>query len=535
MMTDHSERTKMKRSSETHGKLVSAALAASLGLAAILATGSSPSSGVEALEARSFVVQAADAGAAAAAVAAAGGTVTHELGIIDAVAADLTAAQLKALRQAARVQAIHANHGVQTAGDEEPPAEEPGESSDVLSDYGSGNDDWSNDAYANSPYTYYPERIGADHLHEDGFTGLGVTIAFLDTGIFGEPPLSEDTSGDLRVLAQYDSTSNRTRKPTTWADKNGHGSHVISTAVNSEANADDGRINGVAPDAQVVLVRAFDRNGIGTYADVIRGIDWVIANKDLYGIRVLNLSFSAPPRSAYWDDPLNQAVMRAWEAGIVVVASAGNGGPDPMTIGVPGNVPYVITVGAMTDSYTAYDRQRRPAGQLLRRGTDRRGLRQARPDRPRRPYPRPDALELRRSPSRPSRLPRRRPLLHDVRHLAGGRRGQRPRRPGAAGRSLADAGRGQVPADGVGAAGRGPRGPVWPTASSSRAPAWWTPCGRSRPTPPAAPTAAWTSTPTWRAQRTSWAAPGRTTTVTTTWWGWTTTRLGRHYRRLHLE
>ncbi len=47
--------------------------------------------------------------------------------------------------------------------------------------------------------------------------------------------------------------------------------------------------------------------------------------------------------------------MAAWQAGIVVVASAGNTGPEPMTIGVPGNVPYVITVGAMTDNYTPDD------------------------------------------------------------------------------------------------------------------------------------------------------------------------------------
>ena len=67
---------------------------------------------------------------------------------------------------------------------------------------------------------------------------------------------------------------------------------------------------------------------------------------------MVNLSFSAPPRSHYWDDPLNQAVMALWQAGIVAVASAGNGGPEPMSIGVPGNVPYVITVGAMSDGVT---------------------------------------------------------------------------------------------------------------------------------------------------------------------------------------
>jgi len=54
-----------------------------------------------------------------------------------------------------------------------------------------------------------------------------------------------------------------------------------------------------------------DANGAGTYLDVIRAINWVVANKDTYAIRVLNLSFSTTPRSYYWDDPLNQAVMAA--------------------------------------------------------------------------------------------------------------------------------------------------------------------------------------------------------------------------------
>ncbi|MFK5151175.1 S8 family serine peptidase, partial [Klebsiella pneumoniae] len=68
-----------------------------------------------------------------------------------------------------------------------------------------------------------------------------------------------------------------------------------------------------------------------------------------------NLSFGAQPQSYYWDDPLNQAVMAAWQAGIVVVSSARNEGPSAMTIDVPGNVPYVVTVGALTDNFTPYD------------------------------------------------------------------------------------------------------------------------------------------------------------------------------------
>jgi serine protease AprX len=116
-----------------------------------------------------------------------------------------------------------------------------------------------------------------------------------------------------------------------------------------------GGYQGMAPNADLVIVRAFDRNGAARYTDVIAGLNWVLENRQRYNIRVLNLSFGAAPQSFYWDDPLNQAVMAAWRAGIVVVAASGNDGPSPMTVNVPGNVPYVITVGALTDNYTPYD------------------------------------------------------------------------------------------------------------------------------------------------------------------------------------
>ncbi len=164
---------------------------------------------------------------------------------------------------------------------------------------------------------------------------------------------------------------------------------------------------------------------------MIRGIDWIVANKDTYGIRVVNLSFSAPPQSYYWDDPLNQAVMAAWRSGIIVVASAGNLGPDPMTIGVPGNVPYVITVGAMTDNFTPDD------------GSDDVLASFSSPGPTLEAFVKPEMVapgghvvstmgwwttHRQRAP----RLPRRRRLLRHVRHLAGGGDRQRNRRPDAA-------------------------------------------------------------------------------------------------------
>ena len=196
--------------------------------------------------------------------------------------------------------------------------------------------------------TNYPALIGADVLQQSGITGKGVTIAVLDTGLWND--IGQNYG--KRLLASIDVTNGGTGP--VRDDPYGHGTHITSIAASGAFNLTGQRL-GIAPDANLVVVRAFNGEGAGRYADVIRGVNWIVANKAKYNIRVLNLSFGAEPQSNYWDDPLNQAVMAAWQAGITVVASAGNSGPLPMSIDVPGNVPYVITVGALTDNGTPYD------------------------------------------------------------------------------------------------------------------------------------------------------------------------------------
>ncbi len=205
--------------------------------------------------------------------------------------------------------------------------------------------------------TYVSTLVGADALHWENITGAGVTVAIIDTGFWGEKGKSsflvENGNAQARVLAHYDAIADRELQARKNSDDNGHGSHLASLIASSRHKNSES--NGIAPNASIIAIKAFDEDGAGSYADTIRGIDWVIANKDVHNIRVLNLSLSAEPQSNYWDDPLNQAVMAAWRDGIVVVASAGNTGPAPMTIGTPGNTPYIITVGAMTDGVTPID------------------------------------------------------------------------------------------------------------------------------------------------------------------------------------
>ncbi len=289
------------------------------------------------------IVQGTDLPALRSAVARAGGTVTHELEIISALGVRLTEAQRATLDLDQAVARIYDDQVVDVDGDSDSDSDSgSGSDSDSDSDGGGGG--------AVAPYTEYPSVVGAEPLHRQGITGDGVTVAVLDTGVKPKPTLAKNSRDGHRLLAQYDAIEDREGQALDW---HGHGTHVVSVILNSQKPGNSsGSFNGIAPDADLVAVKAFGASGVGTYLDVIRGLDWVVRNKDLYGIRVLNLSISAEPRSHYWDDPLNQAVMAAWQAGIVVVASAGNAGPDPMTIGVPGNVPYVITAGAMSDGVT---------------------------------------------------------------------------------------------------------------------------------------------------------------------------------------
>ncbi|WP_343862799.1 S8 family peptidase, partial [Aliiglaciecola litoralis] len=120
----------------------------------------------------------------------------------------------------------------------------------------------------------------------------------------------------------------------------------------SSLQSENGKYNGMAPDVYLLSVKAFDGTGSGSYTNVLDGLNYIYQNRARYRIRVVNLSLGADVQSTYWNDPINQAVMRLWDAGVVVVTSAGNSGSDYGSVTVPGNNPYVISVGAVTDNFT---------------------------------------------------------------------------------------------------------------------------------------------------------------------------------------
>ncbi|WP_439107883.1 S8 family peptidase [Congregibacter sp.] len=212
---------------------------------------------------------------------------------------------------------------------------------------------------APSQDSYYPSVSGAALLHSHGITGSGITVAVLDSGLWEtNPELSKDTQGQDRVVARYDAILGR--EVDEAFDESGHGTHMTSVLARSGAvtrsSATLPSYRGIAPDVELAVVKAFGETGKAGFLDIVRGVQWVVDNQERLNIRVLNLSFAARPRWPYWEDPVNQALMQAWRAGIFIAAAAGNEGPEPLTVGSPGNLPYLLTVGAVTDSWTEEDR-----------------------------------------------------------------------------------------------------------------------------------------------------------------------------------
>ena len=118
----------------------------------------------------------------------------------------------------------------------------------------------------------------------------------------------------------------------------------------------------MAPGASLISLKVLGADGTGYVSDVIGAIDWAIANKNKFGIRVINLSLGAPSSGSYGDDPMAKAVERAVNAGIVVIASGGNLGklPDgtPLVGAIvsPGYTPGALTVGALNNKGTVAGR-----------------------------------------------------------------------------------------------------------------------------------------------------------------------------------
>lgn len=134
------------------------------------------------------------------------------------------------------------------------------------------------------------------------------------------------------------------------SDGYGHGTHIASI-VGGDGSESGGKYIGVAPLVNIVNVKVSNNNGSAMIKDVVAGLQWVLENKDKYNIRVVNLSLNSAVAEPHNTSPLDAACEILWFNKIVVVASAGNAGKKQLY--PPANDPFVIVVGATDDRGTS--------------------------------------------------------------------------------------------------------------------------------------------------------------------------------------
>ena len=249
----------------------------------------------------------------------------RRIALIDAVVAQLPTGAADRLRSDARVLAVTANAPVQMLGSTYDPV------ADVNSLYNS------------------EKNTSVRSGWEKGFTGTGVDVAVVDSGV--SPVAGLSTPG--KIVNGPDLTPESQDPTTRYLDTYGHGTHMAGiiaghdTGVTTrQAKSNTTHFLGVAADARIVSVKVADARGSSDVSQVIAGIDWVVqhAHDPGLNIRVLNLSFGTNSTQAYTLDPLAYAAEIAWHKGIVVVVSAGNSGMAGITN--PAIDPFVIAVGA---------------------------------------------------------------------------------------------------------------------------------------------------------------------------------------------
>lgn len=179
-------------------------------------------------------------------------------------------------------------------------------------------------------------KLHAEEVHRLGITGRGITAAVLDTGVCRHPDYAE------RIVAFQDFVNGRTD----CYDDASHGTHVTGI-LGGDGKRSAGRYCGIAPGCSLIHLKVLDQKGGGDTPELIRALQWVIRNREQYRIRIVNISAGTTDGEQTKNGKmLVDAVEETWDAGLVVVVAAGNLGPAPSTVTVPGNSKKVITVGA---------------------------------------------------------------------------------------------------------------------------------------------------------------------------------------------
>ena len=198
---------------------------------------------------------------------------------------------------------------------------------------------------------------GVDLVWQDtGYTGEGVTMAIIDTGIDGNHTALDDLdddnmTDDPKIVAFYDAINNPGETNGTEIfpyDDNGHGTHCAG--ITAGTGAPNYQHIGVAPRANLVGVKVLDGGGSGSFAAVMAGMQWTVDKRHEFNIRAASMSLGALTGAIEWtsseEESVNRMANEMMRAGVTLFIAAGNSG-GTATIGTPGSAEDVITVGSL--------------------------------------------------------------------------------------------------------------------------------------------------------------------------------------------
>lgn len=177
--------------------------------------------------------------------------------------------------------------------------------------------------------------VGVEYPHSLNFKGDGIKVAVIDTGVDYNHPALFGFGPTGKVVGGYDFIENDNEP----LDTNGHGTEVAGII------AANGNLKGIAPNAKILAYRVSDVGESVSSDLIVKAIEQAVQD----GANVINISLGVNRTNSKIEDAINDAVKK----GIVVVAAAGNSGPDLKTIGSPGRDPNAITVGATYNNITA--------------------------------------------------------------------------------------------------------------------------------------------------------------------------------------
>ena len=189
--------------------------------------------------------------------------------------------------------------------------------------------------------------IGADRIWSDlGYTGKGVGVAIIDSGVDGSHPdiaFGSALVQNIKIVAAnfFGGDDVILENQLITDTSSGHGTHVAGT-IGGRGTASGGYYTGVAPGASLIGIGAGDGLHI---LWALEGFDWVLANQASYNIRIVSNSWGTTGEFAA-GDPINVASKQAHDAGMAVVFAAGNEGPGENTLNPYSVAPWVIGVAA---------------------------------------------------------------------------------------------------------------------------------------------------------------------------------------------